>query len=352
VKPAQKHSQEAAAAAREAAARDRREKQQALFRQLNQQMMGQLERSQAERHRRRVRARMTLGIVGGLVLVVAAILAFRLIGSGPDKPKPPPVPKPAGVVKSKPAAAVAVVKTAPEQPDPPKDPPAPPPEPPKPAADNKPAPPVKPPKPQPERAKAPPAPKKPEKPKAPPAPKKPGRAKAPPAPKKPEKAKAPPPAPTKAKASKETRGRLRLTVTPPVKVLLDGRELGKTPLTTEVPAGSVDLELVEPYLGIRVTRRVWIRGGELTVQNWKLGRGKLVVSCKPSVTVWVDKGEHGPSPATIELYVGSHVVELVSGGRRVRRNITVRPGRTTRVKCPRPPKADTAEPPDDPGISG
>jgi hypothetical protein len=351
VKTAEKEeTQTTPASPAEERARERREEQQALFRKLNKQLMSQLERSQHERQQRRARLRIILSVVGCAAVVAAGIVAFRFMGASADekrakakikakvvRAKPTPVPSLVAVVKDKPAATA--VKASPEKPAPPKKPPAPPP------AVEKPKPAVKP-----KTAKAP------AKPEAPPP--KPKTAKAPKAPTKP---KAPPPAPTKpaptAKAKKETTGRLRLVVTPPVTVLLEGRELGKTPLTTEVPTGSHDLELVEPYLGIRVKRRVWVRGGQLTVQTWKLGRGKLVVPCKPSVTVWVDKGEHGPAPATIDLYVGSHTVDLVTGGKRVRRHVTVRSGRTTRVKCPKPKKPDVAtpdvvEPPDDPGISG
>jgi hypothetical protein len=142
-------------------------------------------------------------------------------------------------------------------------------------------------------------------------------------------------------------GRLRLKVTPPVTVLLGEQELGTTPFMVDIPAGVHELRLVEPKLGIRLKRKVWIKAADLTVLRWDL-KGKLVIKCHVLAQIRVDGQRRGTAPEEIELLAGRHTVELVhSGERLLRQRVKVRAGKITGVRCPAPtgPKAD------EPGLS-
>jgi serine/threonine protein kinase len=131
----------------------------------------------------------------------------------------------------------------------------------------------------------------------------------------------------------DTAGRLRLTVIPPVTVTLRGRELGRTPLTTELPAGAHYLLLTEPRLGIRIRRGVRIDAGELSVIEWRLKKGALELAAEPPAEVQVDGMNHGTTPLKILLYEGTHDVRLTGPqpGQTFSRRVRLEPEKTVRV---------------------
>jgi hypothetical protein len=128
-------------------------------------------------------------------------------------------------------------------------------------------------------------------------------------------------------------GRLRMQVTPPVTVIWNGRSLGRTPLSEQMPAGGHRLLLRNRQLGIGLARGVKIRSGETTVINWRLRKGRLEVKVQPAARVLVDGVGRGNAPLTLELYEGRHGVRLVSpSGSVYRVRVTVEPAKTTRVE--------------------
>jgi hypothetical protein len=117
-------------------------------------------------------------------------------------------------------------------------------------------------------------------------------------------------------------------------VSLDGKELGVTPLTTELPAGRHTLVLrrggavreveVEVVAGEAVERRV----------DWAARRtGHLRIdSTPPGATVVIEGRERGVTPVTIEdLPIGTHTVALRSPSGTVERRVTIAADRTAEI---------------------
>jgi hypothetical protein len=127
-------------------------------------------------------------------------------------------------------------------------------------------------------------------------------------------------------------GRLDLSSVQPVTVFWRGRQLGDTPLNTDLPSGRQRLTLRNPSLGIVVYRTVSIRAGGRTSLLVDLGKGQLAVRVRPWADVIINGDRRGTTPLQpLDLYEGEYKVELVNPGlgktHTVR--VTIRPDETT-----------------------
>jgi serine/threonine-protein kinase len=122
-------------------------------------------------------------------------------------------------------------------------------------------------------------------------------------------------------------GQLTLTVTPPVDVTVEGRKLGRTPLTAALPNGRHTLKLTNPELGISVSKTVNVSGKvkhELT-----LAKGTVMVSAPDGATVVLDGKTVGTAPLKeLEAYEGQHRIQVTLGKARYAQPFSLRPSET------------------------
>jgi hypothetical protein len=118
-------------------------------------------------------------------------------------------------------------------------------------------------------------------------------------------------------------------------ITVDGKDAGKTPLETTLPAGSHTIEF--RYKKQVRTLSVIVDPGGRVVQrvDWlKKPSGRLVVSSSAanSARVFVDGTMRGMTPLTVDdLGVGAHVVRFESAKGSVQRTVNVAAGETVQV---------------------
>jgi len=147
-----------------------------------------------------------------------------------------------------------------------------------------------------------------------------------------------------------TTGSVTLETTPAgLDVVLAGKSLGKTPLTTTLAAGSYDLQVgSEPSVR---TVKITVAAGSSIVQRMEFAdtsaapitTGGLRVQTEPAhLPVFVDGTSHGVSPVTVDqLQPGEHEVSVRTSTGVVRRSVTVEPRETVSLIV-----SSTAPPPD------
>ena len=129
-------------------------------------------------------------------------------------------------------------------------------------------------------------------------------------------------------------GQLKLTSTPPVRVLWRGRDLGKTPVTAQLDPGKQRLVLMNGKLGIQVRREVTIRSGAVSRLAIEVKQGALLVKARPWAHVEVDGVRKGTTPMRpIQLYEGKHIVNLINTDKKKTHSeqVLIKPGETTKL---------------------
>lgn len=120
---------------------------------------------------------------------------------------------------------------------------------------------------------------------------------------------------------------LAISADPPVNVFVDGKLVGRPPLTVPVAPGDHDVRLRDPAQGIDVRRRVSARGPATPVR-FALGRGVLSVTAPPDTEVLVDGRHAGRGDLRVELWEGAHRVEARRGEAKVTQQFSIRPHET------------------------
>ena len=154
-----------------------------------------------------------------------------------------------------------------------------------------------------------------------------------------------------------TTGTVILETTPSaLDVVMAGKSLGKTPLTTSLAAGTYDVQIgAAPYAK---TIKVVVAAGTSTVQRVEFAgdsqlaggaTGGLRVQTEPShLPVAIDGTAHGASPVAVEkLQPGEHEVSVRTSTGTVRRTVSIQPRETVSLIV----SAPTAPPPDAPAVS-
>jgi PEGA domain-containing protein len=153
-----------------------------------------------------------------------------------------------------------------------------------------------------------------------------------------------------------TTGTVTINTTPSgLDVVLAGKSLGKTPLTTTLAAGSYDMQ-VGAAPNTRAVK-VNVIAGSSVIQQVEFAdpvaasgpvTGGLHVQTEPSrLPVFVDGTNHGVSPVAIEaLAPGQHEVSVRTSTGVVRRTVTIQPRETTSLIV-----SSTAPPPDPRAVS-
>ena len=118
------------------------------------------------------------------------------------------------------------------------------------------------------------------------------------------------PAPAAAPVQVAVDTRLQLTVMPPVDVLLDGKRLGRTPLTVPLAPGPYTLELRNPLKGVRTTRAITVLPHGMTKQRVLLSKGSVQVKAPSGARIFLDGRKAGPK---LSLYEGDHQLVVTHG---------------------------------------
>ena len=138
-------------------------------------------------------------------------------------------------------------------------------------------------------------------------------------------------------------------------VIVAGKPLGKTPLTTSLAAGTYDLQVGAPPNARTV--KVNVTAGTSIVQRVEFAdtaipasasTGGLHVQTEPShLPVFVDGTQHGVSPVAIDqLPPGEHEVSVRTSTGVVRRSVTIQPRETVSLIV-----SSAAPPPDPAAVS-
>ena len=158
-------------------------------------------------------------------------------------------------------------------------------------------------------------------------------------------------------AGAPTTGTVTLETTPSaLDVVMGGKSLGKTPLTTSLAPGAYDVQIgTAPYAK---TIKLVVTAGTSTVQRVEFAAdtplaggptgGLRVQTEPPHLPVAIDGTAHGASPVAIDkLQPGEHEVSVRTSTGIVRRTVTIQPRETVSLIVSTP----TAPPPDTSAVS-
>ena len=108
--------------------------------------------------------------------------------------------------------------------------------------------------------------------------------------------------------------RLELSVTPPVDVSIDGRRVGRSPLTVNLSPGKHKLTLVDASKGINLTRSVTVGRTGKVRQDITIGQGSVSVTAPAGAIIFMDGRQVGAAPVPdFPVYEGSHRIMVTLG---------------------------------------
>jgi serine/threonine-protein kinase len=117
--------------------------------------------------------------------------------------------------------------------------------------------------------------------------------------------------------------KLQLFVLPPVDVSLDGKLLGRTPLTVPLAPGPYTLELSNPAKGVmKTTRVITVRPKGTTTQRMLLGRGTVLVKAPAGSRILLNGRKAGPK---LSLFEGEHQLVVTTGKARWEKSFQLKP---------------------------
>jgi len=128
---------------------------------------------------------------------------------------------------------------------------------------------------------------------------------------------------TPASAQAPVTTKLQLIVLPPVDVSLDGKLLGRTPLTVPLAPGPYTLELSNPAKGVmKATRVITVRPKGTTTQRMLVGRGSVLVRAPAGSSILLDGRKAGPKLSPFE---GDHRLVVTNGKARWEKSFRLEP---------------------------
>jgi hypothetical protein len=110
-------------------------------------------------------------------------------------------------------------------------------------------------------------------------------------------------------------------------VYLDGKKVGRAPITIPASRGAHEVRLRDPARFLDARRRVTVRGPATPVR-FKLGKGWLAVTAPAAAEVFVNGRPVGRGDVKVELYEGEHRVEVRLSGAQAGERFSVAPGET------------------------
>src|SRR5215472_127481 len=109
-------------------------------------------------------------------------------------------------------------------------------------------------------------------------------------------------------------GALELSVEPAVDVRIDGRPVGRTPLSITVAPGTHSVQLTEANRGINISRSIRVAADRKTVQRFVIGKGTVEISAPNGAVIYIDGKPVGTAPVgEISVYEGKHRILATVG---------------------------------------
>jgi len=109
-------------------------------------------------------------------------------------------------------------------------------------------------------------------------------------------------------------GELELSVEPAVDVRIDGRPVGRTPLSITISPGTHSVQLREANRGINISRSIEVAADRKTVQRLVIGKGTVEVSAPDGTVIYIDGKPVGTAPVgEISVYEGKHRILATVG---------------------------------------
>jgi hypothetical protein len=138
----------------------------------------------------------------------------------------------------------------------------------------------------------------------------------------------PPPAPEPSPPPrKPAQPSISVTADPPGEVYVDGKRVGRSPVTVNVSTGHHEVRLKDARTGIDVRRKVEVRG-PATAVRFVFGKGWLDVTAPSEAIVYVDGRRIGTGNVKVQLVEGDHRVEVRLGQARASEQFQLIPGQT------------------------
>jgi serine/threonine-protein kinase len=117
---------------------------------------------------------------------------------------------------------------------------------------------------------------------------------------------------------------LELSVDPPVEVALDGKPVGRSPVTVPVKPGKHVLQLTDPTRGINVSRAVRVAEAGKTSQRVVIGKGVVEVSAPAGAAIFIDGKSVGIAPVEdVSVFEGKHRILATLGSAKWQQAFTV-----------------------------
>ncbi|HEX8824583.1 MAG TPA: protein kinase, partial [Archangium sp.] len=128
---------------------------------------------------------------------------------------------------------------------------------------------------------------------------------------------------TPASAQVPVTTKLQLFVLPPVDVSLEGKLLGRTPLTVPLAPGTYTLELSNPAKGVRkTTRAITVRPKGTTTQRMLIGKGTVLVRAPAGSRILLNGRKAGPK---LSIFEGEHQLVVTNGKSRWEKSFRLEP---------------------------
>jgi serine/threonine-protein kinase len=98
-----------------------------------------------------------------------------------------------------------------------------------------------------------------------------------------------------------------LTVAPPVEVTIDGRALGRSPVSIALAPGKHLVQFTDASRGIDVSRSIRVAAGTKTSQQLVIGKSVVRVDAPAGAAIYVDGKSVGTAPIDeISVFEGKH----------------------------------------------
>lgn len=121
-----------------------------------------------------------------------------------------------------------------------------------------------------------------------------------------------------------TAASLNLTVDPPVEVRIDGRVVGRSPVSVVVLPGTHSLQLIDASRGINVSRSIRLAAAHRSTQRLVIGKGTVEVSAPDGALIFIDGRPVGTAPlGDLAVYEGKHRILAKLGGAKWQQTFSV-----------------------------
>lgn len=143
----------------------------------------------------------------------------------------------------------------------------------------------------------------------------------------------PEPSVAAASASGAAQSSLELKVDPPVEIAIDGRALGRSPVSLALAPGRHQIEFTDPSLGINVSRSIRVPAGAKTSQQLVIGKGVVQVEAPAGAAIYVDGKAVGTAPiGEVSVFEGKHRILATLGTAKWQQGFSVSANERTSFK--------------------